>query len=184
MMGISAFTVEGENITAGVDVESHTLESGKVIRGIFVGRADQPGFLPVVDNRLRNQEGDAQTRIKAVTIDLTVPRLVACSDTEEIDESQALVIFRAVQSRNETCYRGDTKRVSEGGWSLHSEGAVPIQLSDEVVGIGTAQFIQVLRKDDVFSVWVSDRKGIRTEFYKWDGTHLLQEQAGNTIPRL
>jgi hypothetical protein len=179
MMGISAFTVEGGNITAGVDVESYTLESGEVIRGIFVGRADKPGFLAVVDNRLRNQEG-AQTRIKAVTMDLAAPRLVACSDTEEIDESQALVVFRAVQSGNETCYRGDTKRVFEGGWSLHSEGAVPIQFSDEVVGIGTAQFIQLLRKGDVFSAWVSNSKGLHTELYLWDGTHLLR-QAKNTI---
>jgi hypothetical protein len=33
-------------------------------------------------------------------------------------------------------------------------------------------------------VWVSDHKGIRVEFYEWDGAHLLQQQAGNTIPRL
>jgi len=183
-MGIKAFTVEGGNAMAGVDVESHTLESGKVIRGIFVGRADKPGFLPVVDNRLHNQEGDAQVHVEAVILDLEAPRLVVCSDTEEIDKSQALVVFRAAPSKEEICYRGDTKRVSEGRWSLHSEGAVPIQSSDEVAGIGTAQFIQVLREGDVFPVWISDPGQLRTEFYMWDGVHLCPEQAMNTIPRL
>ncbi|HMI09037.1 MAG TPA: hypothetical protein VK497_01395 [Candidatus Saccharimonadales bacterium] len=180
-MGINAFTVEGGIIKAGVDVESFTLESGEVVRGILVGRADKPGFLPVVDNRLRNQEGDTRAHIKAVALDLEAPRLVVCSNKQEIDESQALVVFRAGSFEDEegreeeiTYYRGDTESGSDMWRPLSYGEVVPIRPSAEVVEVGTAQFIQVLRKGDLFTAWASSFKGLDAELYRWDGTDLLR----------